>query len=109
MQLSADLKLLQFMSSFTFFKSYPRPLVVNITHLSNVAVNKAAPKLNCYTFCERSHRLALSLFLPSPDPESDHHLEISSEDLDTTDFRSEADVAPFPEVSARFVLSPLAL
>ncbi|TNM88533.1 hypothetical protein fugu_004787 [Takifugu bimaculatus] len=35
----------------------------------------------------------------SPDPESDHHLEISSEDLDTTDFRSETDVAPFPESS----------
>eukprot|EP00066_Takifugu_rubripes_P023260 XP_011612526.1 PREDICTED: calponin homology domain-containing protein DDB_G0272472-like [Takifugu rubripes] len=35
----------------------------------------------------------------SSDPESDHHLEISSEDLDTTDFRSETDVAPFPESS----------
>lgn len=74
-----------------------------------MTVNKIAPKLNFYTFCERSHHLALSLSLLSPDPELDHHLEISSEDLDTTDFRSETDVAPFPEVSDRFVLSPLAL
>lgn len=87
------------------FQSYLRPLVVN----NNTTVDRIAPKLNFYTFCERSHNLALPLFLPSPDPESDHHLDISSEDLDTTDFHSETDAAPFPEVSARFFLIRLTL
>lgn len=69
-------------------------------------MSKFALELNFYTLCGHSH-IILSLFLTSPNPESDQHLEIPSEDFDTTDFHSEADIAPFPEVSDHYFVSRL--